>query len=321
MSARTAAARLRGLPPTLRGMLWMAASGMLFAILNTAMKWLAHDLHPWVVGSLRYFFGFLVLLPMIWRMGLPVLLTRAPGLTVLRCLFHSGGLMLWFFALPMVSMAEMTALGFTGPIFMCLGAVLALGERMSGARWVAVLTGFIGVLVVVRPWGEGAFSGVTAGNLVMLAAAPVFAGSFLTAKVLTRYDSAESIVLWQHLGVGLLTLPLAAIYWTGPTLEQWLWMIVCGGLGTAGHYCVNRAYAATDVSAVQPVRFLDLVWASLGGFLVFSTIPHGWTLLGAAVIFASTAWLARHEARLARLARAARHPAPGLAAPSAKPAE
>jgi drug/metabolite transporter (DMT)-like permease len=281
-------------------MLWMAASGMLFAILNTAMKWLAHDLHPWVVGSVRYFFGFLVLLPLVWRLGPRALVTRAPGLTALRCLFHSGGLMLWFFALPMVSMAEMTALGFTGPIFMCLGAVLVLGERMSVARWAAVLVGFAGVLVVVRPWGAAGFSGVTLGNGLMLAAAPVFAASFLTAKVLTRRDSSEVIVLWQHLGVGLMTLPLAAIYWSAPTPEQWFWFVVCGVLGTAGHYCVNRALAATDVSVIQPVRFLDLVWASLGGFLVFSTVPQSWTLVGAAVIFGSTLWLARHESRIAR---------------------
>jgi drug/metabolite transporter (DMT)-like permease len=315
----SATARLRGLPPTLRGMLWMAASGMLFAILNTAMKWLALDLHPWVVGSLRYFFGFLVLLPLIWHVGVPALTTRAPGLTVLRCLFHSGGLMLWFAALPMVSMAEMTALGFTGPIFMCLGAVLALGERMSWARWAAVLVGFVGVLVVVRPWEGGGFAGVTAGNLLMLLSSPVFAASFITAKLLTRRDSAETIVLWQHLGVGLMTLPLAVIYWSPPTLAQWLWMVVCGALGTAGHYCVNRAFKATDVSVTQPVRFLDLVWASHGGFLVFSAVPEAWTLVGAAVIFASTLWLARHEARLA--ARAARRRQPQEAAMvAAKPA-
>jgi len=318
LSPPTATARLRGLPPTLRGMLWMAASGMLFAILNTAMKWLAHDLHPWVVGSLRYFFGFLILLPLIWHVGIGALRTRATGLTVVRCLFHSGGMALWFFALPMVSMAEMTALGFTGPIFMCLGAVLVLGERMIWARWAAVLVGFAGVLVVVRPWAGDGFSGVTLGNLLMLAASPVFAASFLTAKVLTRYDSAEVIVLWQHLGVGLMTIPLAVIYWSHPTLAQWFWMVVCGALGTLGHYCVNRAYAACDVSAVQPVRFLDLVWASLGGFLVFSTIPHGWTLVGAAVIFASTLWLARHESRLGREKR--QHTG-GAAVAVAKPAE
>lgn len=319
MLSRLAALHLSGLPPTLRGMLWMAASGMTFAVLNTAMKWLAHDLHPWVVGSLRYFFGFVVLLPLVWRIGLSGMATNAPRLMALRCVLHTGGMMLWFVALPMVSMAEMTALGFTGPIFMCLGAVLVLGERMSGARWAAVLMGFIGVLVVVRPWSGAGISGVTWGNMLLLMAAPVFAGSFLTAKVLTRHDTSAVIVLWQHLGVGLMTLPLAAIYWTHPTFEQWFWILVCGGLGTVGHYCVNRAYAVTDVSAVQPVRFLDLMWASIGGFLVFSTIPHGWTLLGAAVIFASTLWLARHEARIAR--RAAGRPLAEAMAPAGKPAE
>jgi drug/metabolite transporter (DMT)-like permease len=285
-------------------MLWMAASGALFAALNTLMKWLAHDLDPWLVGFLRYFFGFVVLLPLVLKLGLSGMRTTAPGLQVLRAVFHAGGLLLWFLALPLVSMAEMTALGFTGPIFMCLGAVLVLGEKMSVVRWAAVLVGFVGALIVVHPWSGPGFTGLSWGNALLLLASPTFAASFIAAKLLTRHDSPEVIVIWQHGLVALFALPFALYYWSTPSLAQWGWFVVCGVLGAAGHYCVTQALRVADVSATQPVRFLDLLWASLGGFLVFSSVPENWTLVGGVVIFSATLWLARHEARIARAAKA-----------------
>ena len=120
------------------------------------------------------------------RLGTRALRSNAPGLQFVRGLFHVGGMMLWFAALPFVTLPELTAIGFSGPIFICLGATLFLGERMSGARWAAVLIGFSGVLLVVQPWAPGGFSGISRGVLLMLASAPVFAGSFLVAKTLTN---------------------------------------------------------------------------------------------------------------------------------------
>jgi len=300
-----AAAFFGGASGTLRGMMWMSVSGILFSLMNVWMKWMSQDLDPWVVGCLRYSFGFAVLLPVVWRIGLRACMTRAPVLQLWRGGLHAGGMLLWFAALPAVSMAELTAIGFTGPIFICLGAVLFLRERMTLARIAAVATGFAGVLLVVQPWSQTGFDGVTVGNLLLLAAAPMFAGSFLVAKVLTRHDNPEVVVLWQHLTVGLMLLPFAVAWWTPPTPALWVALAFCGGLGTLGHYCMTRAFRAADISSIQTVSFLNLVWASILGYLVFSSIPGVWTVVGAAVIFAATLLLARHEARAARAARGA----------------
>lgn len=285
------------LNPTVRGMLWMAATGVLFIVLNTTMKWLAHDLDPWLVGFLRYVMGVLVILPPALRLGLRALWPRAPRLQLMRGLFHAGGMTLWFAALPMVSMAELTAIGFTGPLFICVGAVLFLKERMTGARWAAVIVGFSGVLLVVSPWKGAGFSGVSFGILLMLTSAPVFAGSFLIAKALTRFDRPDVVVLWQHIWVSLLLLPVAIVYWAMPSPAQWGLLVVCGVLGAAGHYCMTRAFRVADISAVQSVKFLELVWASITGFIIFGTLPGFWTVVGGAIIFASTLWLARRETR------------------------
>lgn len=278
-------------------MLWMAATGVLFTLLNAIMKKLAHELDPWLVGFLRYLLGALVMLAPALRLGVRALWPKAPQLQLLRGAFHAGGMMLWFAALPLVTLAELTAIGFSGPLFICLGAVLFLNERMTGARWAAVLVGFAGVLLVVDPFGAGGFAGVSAGMLLMLASAPVFAGSFLVAKVLTRHERPDVVVLWQHLLVSLLLAPFALAEWAPPSSAQWALLVVCGFLGAGGHYCIVRAFRVADISAVQSVKFLELVWAALLGLAMFGTVPESSTVLGGVVILASTLWLARLEAR------------------------
>ena len=292
---------LNGATPTVRGMLWMAAAGLSFTVLNATMKQLAQELDPWLVGFLRYMLGGMVMLVPALRLGVRELWPKAPKLQLLRCLFHSGGMMFWFAALPIVTLTELTAIGFSGPIFICLGAVLFLNERMTGARWIAVVVGFTGVLLVVNPFGPGGFSGISAGMLLLLVAAPIFAASFLVAKVLTRHERSDIMVLWQHMLVSLVLLPFAIVWWTMPSAGQWAWLIGCGFVGAGGHYCLTRAFRVADISAVQSVKFLELVWAAILGFLMFGTFPAGWTLAGGTVILMSTLWLARRESRIARV--------------------
>ena len=279
-------------------MLWMAATGLLFTLLNATMKKLAHELDPWLVGFLRYLLGTLLILVPALRFGVRELWPKAPKMQFVRGLVHGGGMLLWFAALPAVAIAELTAIGFSVPLFICLGAVLFLNERMTGARWAAVLVGFSGVLLVVHPFEAGGFSGISAGMLLMLASGPVFAGSFLVAKVLTRVDRSDVMVFWQHLVVSLALLPFALALWTMPSPGQWALLAVCGVFGAGGHYCMVRAFRIADISAVQSVRFLELVWAAILGFLMFGSAPEGWTLAGGMLILASTLWLARSESRV-----------------------
>jgi drug/metabolite transporter (DMT)-like permease len=284
--------------PTVRGMLWMVATGVLFVLLNSTMKLLAEGLDPWLVGFIRYVLGTLIIVIPALRLGVRGLWPKVPGLQVLRGGLHAAGMLLWFAALPMVSIAEITAIGFSTPIFICLGAVMFLNERMTGARWAAVLVGFAGVLLVVHPFEAGHFSGVSQGMLLMLASGPVFAASFLVAKILTRHDRTDIMVLWQHLVVTVLLLPFAIGGWVTPSPREWMLLIVCGFLGAGGHYCMNRSFRVADISAVQSVKFLELVWAAILGLLMFGTLPAGWTVVGGVVILASTLWLARRESRI-----------------------
>lgn len=281
----------------------MVATGVLFTVLNATMKKVSEQLDPWVVGWLRNTLGALLMLVPVLRHGLARLRPRRHGLQFLRGALHATGLVCWFAALPSVTLPELTAISFTGPLFICLGASLFLGERMTGARWAAVLLGFGGVILVVHPWSARGFDGVSTGTLLMLLSTPLFSGSFLAAKALTRHEHLDVIVLWQHIWVSALLLPFAASTWTMPSAAQWGLLALCALLGTAGHYCTTRAFKVADISAVQSVRFLDLVWAALLGLAIFGALPNAWTVAGGIVILVSTLWLARREAHSA--ARAA----------------
>ncbi|WP_207802946.1 DMT family transporter [Roseicella frigidaeris] len=290
----TAAAAAGNVP---RAMLWMLGSGLLFTVLNALLRGLAQQLDPFVVQFLRYAAGALVMLPFILRAGLAAYRPKGVAGQLWRGAVHASGLVLWFFAIPHVPLAEMTALGFTTPLFIMLGAILFLGERMVAARWLAALAGFLGVLVVVSPGLSGAGGPY---GLVMLASSPLFAASFLITKALTRRDPPQVIVVWQALTVMLFSLPLALLAWDWPTPLQWGLFLVAGMLGSAGHFCLTRAFSLADLSATQPVKFLELLWSAGAGFLIWGEVPGPATLLGGAIIFAATSWIARRESRRRR---------------------
>ena len=281
-----------GLPVIWKGMIWMAAGGFLFSILNTIVRAIAMQMDPFEVQFLRYLFGLLVMLPWVFKAG-----PRNYWPTDVKGQFwrggvHTMGMVLWFIALPKIPLADMTAISFTGPIFIMIGASWFLGEPMRRDRWIAALIGFAGVVVVVAPKMSGAGGGY---HLVMLASAPLFAASFLITKALTRYEKATVIVFWQALTVSLFSLPLALLHWQDPSLWQWIGFFIAGILGSVGHYCWTRAFHAADISSTQSLRFLDLVWTSAWGWLIFSDIPSQSTWLGAVVILVATVWIARRE--------------------------
>jgi drug/metabolite transporter (DMT)-like permease len=284
------------LSPTMRGLIWSMVAGLLFCLLNTVMRVLTLQIDPFQTQFLRYLFGLGVMLPFVASAGFAAFRPQSLRGQFARGAIHTFGLYLWFAAIPHITIADTTAIGFTGPIFIMVGAWLVFKEPMRWERWVAALIGFAGVLIVVGPKLSGA-GGMY--NLVMLASAPVFAASFLITKALTRYERAEVIVVWQSVAITVLSLPLALVAWTMPSAMQWFLFLVCGVLGSAGHYCLTRSFSATDISATQSVKFLDLVWASVLGWLVFADSPSRSTLTGGVIICASTLWIARRESRSA----------------------
>ncbi len=258
------------------------------------MRSLSLQMDTFQAQFLRYLFGLLVLLPLVWRHGIAAYRPQRLGGQFTRGALHTLGLCLWFAALPRIPLADMTAIGFTTPIFIMLGAGFFFREPMHADRWAAALIGLGGVMIVVAPKLSGAGGG---WHLLMLSSAPVFAASFLLTKALTRYETTGVILLWQALTVSLFSLPLALLHWQAPTATQWIGFAVCGLLGSSAHFCLTRSFKIADISSTQSVKFLDLVWSALLGWMVFADLPSRTTLIGGAVICGATLWIARRESR------------------------
>ena len=279
--------------PILRGILWSGLAGILFALLNVFTLIPAQHLNPYVMAFLRYLFGTMFLVPIVLRLGVHrTMRTHRLPLHLFRGCIHAGGMFLWFIGLPLTTLASLTALGFTGPIFVTIGAALFLGEDVRLRRWIAVAVGFAGAMIIIRP-GVGLLS---YGAIVILASTPIFSASNLISKLLARTESAPTIVVWQNLTISLAAAPVALWFWQTPDPTDLLWFMAAGLCGTLGHMCQQNGYQLADITLLQPIGFLSLLWNTLLGYFLFFQQPDVWTFVGAAVIFASAMYISHREA-------------------------
>jgi drug/metabolite transporter (DMT)-like permease len=290
------------LTPGIQAILLAAAAGLTFSMLNALLRLLAKNLPPFETQFLRYTAGLLLLLPLIFKNGWAAYKPQNVTGQFTRGALHTLALCFWFTALPNIPLANTTAIGFSGPIFIMLGAYIFLKEPMRWERWLATLVGFTGVLVVVGPqFSLTSLSSNVAGSnsgwyhLAMLMSAPLFAASFLVTKALTRYESTGTIMVWQAITVSLLSLPMALLDWVWPSAWQWAGFLLSGALGTAGHYFLTKSFSKADISSTQSLKFLELVWSALMGWLLFSDVPTLNAIIGGVVISAATIWVARRE--------------------------
>lgn len=271
----------------------MLLTGMLFVGVTVAVRYLGTNMNPVQAAFIRYCFGIVLILPLLSRAGIMSLDRDRLGFHALRGLVHGGGVILWFLAMSRIPISEVTALGFTTPIFVTLGAAVFLSERLKPYRVAAVVLGFIGALLILRP----GLRVIDIGALAQLGAAPLFACSYLMAKSATRREASSMIVVLLSVFCTLtLALP-ALLVWRTPTLDELLLLGLTALLATSGHYCMTRALEAAEVSAVQPFTFLQLVWATILGLILFDETPDVWIWIGGAVIVGSATWMAQQEVR------------------------
>jgi drug/metabolite transporter (DMT)-like permease len=278
--------------PALLGIGYMVYVGVANTFMLSAVKHVSETLHPFEVSFFRCAFGFLLLLPVIWRAGgLTVLATGRPGLHLLRGLLNAGGMLTFFLAISLVSLATASAISFSAPLFASLLAVIFLREKIGLHRSLALVVGFLGTIVILRPGGE-VFGG---GALLALGSSLLWAGAMIVIKRLTFTDSPLCITAWAAFSVGVFTLIPAIFFWRWPTLEEWGWLVLIGGLGNTVQYGFSKAFQLADATVVLPFDFLKLVWASIIGFLIFSEMPDIWTWVGGIIIFAASFYVAYRE--------------------------
>ncbi len=285
---------IAGLPP--RAALMMVASATLFGLMAVAIRYASHTLHAFEIAFFRCTFGALFALPLLRVHGWQILRTQRLGFYVARCLVGTVSMLCGFWALVHLPLAQAVALSYSTPMFVTIGAVLVLGEIVRLRRWSAVVAGFIGVLVIMRP----ATADFSSASLVALAAAAMSGLVTISIKFLSRSEPPDRIVLLTTLLWVPMTLPGALAVWQWPTLEAWPWLVLSGALGTGGHYCWTRALKLADASALAPLSYLQLLVVAVLAWLLFDETVDRYTVIGAVIVISSSLYIARREARLAR---------------------
>jgi drug/metabolite transporter (DMT)-like permease len=285
--------------PITRAALWILLSGICSVFMNVLIRVAAQSMHPFEVAFFRCFFGLVLLLPWIAKGGRGLLRSRNSGFYVLRAIVGLVSMATWFYGITVVPLATATAVNFTAPLFATLAAVLVLHEDVRLRRWTAVVLGFIGVLVIMRPGSER----LDFNLLILLLSSATAAMNNITVKFLARSETPGRIVALFMLYLTPLSLVPALFVWQWPDPLSFVALVGLGCLGTVAHLSVARALAAADASACAPFEFARLPFAALVGFLWFGEVTDLWTWVGAAIIAGSSVYVAHREAQLASLAR------------------
>jgi drug/metabolite transporter (DMT)-like permease len=287
---------LRRLPPNVQGALWLVSGGFIFTTNGVMIRALSEQIESVQTAFFRASLSVLMLLPMIAAGRVkPWESTRLAG-HFWRTSMGTLSMVLGFYAISMLPLADATALGFSQPLFSVCVAALVAGEKVRWRRWSATIVGFVGVLIMVRP-GAGSLQ---PGALLALCNAMSVAVSIYLVRRLSESET-PLMILTQFALFSTLLLAVPAIWvWRWP--DAWGWALAVGVAlsATIGQYFWVQAFKAGEMSAVAPFEYMRLPFAVFVGWLVWGEMPVVWTYVGASIVIASTLYIAHREHQLAR---------------------
>lgn len=286
-------ARWTRLPGNVRGALLVLTAGLGFTGMMLCIKVLGQSMSSWQIIFLRNLFAMVLIGPILWREGAGVWRTRRPRMHLLRSVLGMGGVTSLILAITHIELTLATTLGFTRILFITLLAALVFGEVLRWPRMAATLVGFAGVLICLQPTGA-AFDpwAIAALSFAMFAA-----GVTISVKELARTEKAATILVWSYTLMGAMAAVPMFFVWTTPSLEDLGLVALMGAFTAFAQTCMVHGLRAGEASAVMPFEYSRLPYAALAGLLLFGEAPALSTLLGSAVIIASTLYIARSEAR------------------------
>ncbi len=270
----------------------LAALG--FSFMNVLIRWTSSELHPFQIAFFRNFFGLVFMLPWLIKFGYRSFKTDRLPLFIIRALLGLFSMFCYFWGITVLPLAKAVALSFTVPLFVTIGAAVFLKEDVNWRRWAAVLVGFIGTLIILRPSVDGDLF----ASLVVIASSVTMAASVLIIKSLSRTEDANVIVMYMVLLMTPLSLPVAISVWQWPTMETWFLVMLMGFLGSFAHLMFTHSLKMSDVTIVMPFDFARLPFIIVLAWVVFDQSVDRWTVIGAAIVFASGVYIARREAML-----------------------
>lgn len=285
---------------TNRGIFWMIVSCIAFSSMWVLIRYASQDVHAFVIVFFRNFFGTLVLVPMMVRNKGLMKLNRVKA-NLRRATSGFIATTGTFYAVSHAPMATALSINYTAPLFATVGAVLFLGEKIHFRRVAALIIGFAGMLIVVRP---GALP-MTPGVLAAMISAVSTAFSIIAIRQLVASDDSRSVAAWTFILMTPPSLVVALFFWTWPPANVWPLLFAIGCAAAVGQLSMNRAFALAETSAILPYDFVRFGLVTLAGITFFHERLDAFTVVGGIVIFAATVYLAVRERQVARAALAA----------------
>jgi len=262
--------------------------------MGTFIKLAQEELNVFTTGFLRFFFGFLIIIPYIIKTKFTVFNTSNLKIHILRSTLNLPAMLLGFAALAILPLEKMTAIHFVVPLMVTVLAVIFLKEKIYLYRSLALIIGFLGVLIILRP----GIVDISIGIYMALASSLIWSVVIVLTKKVSKDDSAITILSHQYVYMSLFSLPLVIYFWDQPNLKTIIFILCAALSGTILHIALNHAYKLVDVSMTQPFSFLGLVLSSIIGYFVFSDEPDLYTWLGASVIFCGVVLISYRELQL-----------------------
>ena len=263
-------------------------------LMGTFIKLAQEELNVFTTGFLRFFFGFLIITPYILKTKFEVFSTKNLKIHIVRSALNLPAMLLGFAALAMLPLEKMTAIHFIVPIIVTILAVIFLKEKIYLYRSIALVMGFLGMLIILRP----GIIDISIGIYMALISSLIWSVVIILTKKVSKDDSAITILSHQYVYMSLFSFPLVIYFWDQPSLKTII-LILCAAMsGTILHIALNHAYKLVDVTMTQPYSFLGLVVSSIIGYFVFSDKPDFYTWLGASVIFCGVLLISYRELQL-----------------------
>ncbi len=263
-------------------------------LMGTFIKLAQEELNVITTGFLRFFFGFLIITPYILKTKFEVFSTKNLKIHILRSALNLPAMLLGFAALAMLPLEKMTAIHFIVPIIVTILAVIFLKEKIYLYRSIALVIGFLGMLIILRP----GIIDISIGIYMALISSLIWSVVIILTKKVSKDDSAITILSHQYVYMVLFSFPLVIFFWDQPSLKTIIFILCAAISGTILHIALNHAYKLVDVTMTQPYSFLGLVVSSIIGYFVFSDKPDFYTWLGASVIFCGVLLISYRELQL-----------------------
>jgi len=263
-------------------------------LMGTFIKLAQEELNVFTTGFLRFFFGFLIITPYILKTKFKVFNTTNLKIHILRSALNLPAMLLGFAALAMLPLEKMTAIHFIVPIIVTILAVIFLKEKIYLYRSLALVMGFLGMLIILRP----GIIDISIGIYMALISSLIWSVVIILTKKVSKDDSAITILSHQYVYMSLFSFPLVIYFWDQPSLKTIIFILCAAMSGTILHIALNHAYKLVDVTMTQPYSFLGLVVSSIIGYFVFSDKPDFYTWLGASVIFCGVLLISYRELQL-----------------------